>query len=255
MNVFISHINEEAPFAMVLKDWIESTFLGTCTVFVSSDANSLPAGTRWLEQMDAALRAAKVMVVLCSDSSVQRPWVNFETGCAWARNIPVIPVCHTGLTKGNLPRPLAEFQALDATEPGFPTSLVSALAKLLGVSKLPRLDTSAMSKESTAALVALAAGSKLSTRRIGGNEAASAEPQPAVASEGVAILKFLSEQTRPCEPPQLAQVIGANLQKTEYFLDQLRNAKLVSMSLHMGRGASYSLSKEGRDFIFGGSAA
>jgi hypothetical protein len=255
MNVFISHINEEAPLALVLKDWIESTFIGTCTVFVSSDSNSLPAGTRWLEQMDTALRAAKIMVVLCSSASVRRPWVNFETGCAWARSIPVVPVCHTGVSKSNLPRPLAEFQALNATDIGFPTAFLSALAKQLGVSKLPRLDASALAQEMSAALEALEAGAVHFEPQDRPSEPARAAAPSGIASEAMTILKFLSEQTRPCEPPVLAQVIGANRQRTEYFLDQLRDANLVSMSLHMGRGASYSLSKEGRDFIFGGGAA
>ena len=34
MKVFISHIAEEAALASVLKDWIESTFLGQVDVFV-----------------------------------------------------------------------------------------------------------------------------------------------------------------------------------------------------------------------------
>ena len=34
MKVFISHIAKEVALASVLKDWIESTFLGQVDVFV-----------------------------------------------------------------------------------------------------------------------------------------------------------------------------------------------------------------------------
>ncbi len=251
MNIFISHIYEEAALAIVLKDWIESTFLGNCIVFVSSDANSLPAGTRWLEHMDAALQAANVMVVLCSSQSVQRPWVNFETGCAWARDIPVIPVCHTGLAKGNLPRPLAEFQGIDATDDGFPAAFLSALAQHLGISKLPRLDTKAMSSDVETALASVSAGSSSQVVR---KEDSTQAIRPAISAESLSILEFLAEQTRPCQLAQLSQLIGSSRQKTEYFIDQLRDAKLISMIINMDHGEMYLLSKEGRNFIFGGVA-
>ena len=55
MNVFISHISEEAHIAKVLKEWIESSFLGQCDVFVSSDKEDIPAGSKWLDQIDTAL--------------------------------------------------------------------------------------------------------------------------------------------------------------------------------------------------------
>jgi len=40
MKVFISHISEEKELAFVLKEWIETTFLGQLSVFVSSEAKS-----------------------------------------------------------------------------------------------------------------------------------------------------------------------------------------------------------------------
>ena len=42
MKVFISHVTEESAFALVLKDWIESTFAVRCDVFVSSDLRDVP---------------------------------------------------------------------------------------------------------------------------------------------------------------------------------------------------------------------
>ena len=58
MIIFMSHITEEAPIAEVLKDWIESSFLGQCEVFVSSDRDSMPAGSKWLEEIDQEIGRA-----------------------------------------------------------------------------------------------------------------------------------------------------------------------------------------------------
>ncbi|HYR02507.1 MAG TPA: toll/interleukin-1 receptor domain-containing protein, partial [Syntrophobacteria bacterium] len=85
MRVFISHISEEAPLAHVLKDWIESSFAGQCDVFVSSDKDDIPAGSKWLEEIESALGSASALIVLCSPSSLSRPWISFETGCGWIK--------------------------------------------------------------------------------------------------------------------------------------------------------------------------
>ncbi len=50
--VFISHISEDAPLANVLKKWIDTTFTGHSETFVSSDIESLPAGTEWMKKVD-----------------------------------------------------------------------------------------------------------------------------------------------------------------------------------------------------------
>ena len=45
MKVFISHVSEEAPLALVLKEWIENSFLGQVDVFVSSIRVECQAGS------------------------------------------------------------------------------------------------------------------------------------------------------------------------------------------------------------------
>ena len=97
--VFISHISEEALLAEELKDIVESTFLGQYSVFVSSDSESIRPGDNWLEKINSSIEDAKLMLILCSKMSVGRPWINFEAGCGWVKRIPIIPICHSGLTK------------------------------------------------------------------------------------------------------------------------------------------------------------
>ncbi|HEX5714557.1 MAG TPA: toll/interleukin-1 receptor domain-containing protein [Thermoanaerobaculia bacterium] len=145
--VFLSHVGEEAPLALALKQWAESSFAGQCQIFVSASAKDLPPGTKWFEQIDSALADAITMLVLCSPLSVKQPWINFEAGCAWIKKIPVIPICHSGQEVGELPQPLATFQAITTRDPNFSTRLLEALAKHLGFPQTPRIDHISMMRD------------------------------------------------------------------------------------------------------------
>jgi hypothetical protein len=109
---FISHITEEAAVAAKLKVHLKRDFLGILDVFVSSDGEGIGAGDDWLKSVYAAIRESALMLILCSPSSIRRPWINFEAGAAWMLGIPIIPLCHAGLTARDLPVPLSYRQGL-----------------------------------------------------------------------------------------------------------------------------------------------
>lgn len=110
MRIFLSHISEEAKLAGTIKEQLELALPGA-EVFVS--AVDIHLGQAWLKAIDEALANAKAVVVLCSPRSIKRPWVNFESGGGWSRGLPVIPLCHGGLRKEELPHPLSIFQGMD----------------------------------------------------------------------------------------------------------------------------------------------
>ncbi len=117
MRVFISHITEEAPVANQLKSALTKDFSGVFTVFVSSDGTSIALGEEWLKYIKKALKDCSILIVLCSPSSIHRPWVNFEIGAAWLKKIPIIPVCHNGLTVRDLPMPLSLRNGISLDDP------------------------------------------------------------------------------------------------------------------------------------------
>jgi hypothetical protein len=110
--IFISFIHEEEVVAKAVYEFIKS-LQPTPNVFMSSDRWKIFAGELWLERISSELKEAKVIVLLLSEQSVQRPWVNFEAGGAWFSDKKIIPVCFGGLTKGTLPKPYSSIQALD----------------------------------------------------------------------------------------------------------------------------------------------
>ncbi len=120
--VFISHIDEEKTVAILLKDLLTERFLGMVEVFVSSDAGSISMGQKWLSKITSALKTCSVEIVICSPWSVTEPWIHFEAGAVYIRtgagggDIPVIPLCHSGVKPSELPMPLNLLQGAEATD-------------------------------------------------------------------------------------------------------------------------------------------
>lgn len=133
--IFISHIHEESELALLFSQTIQSTYLNMLDTFVSSDKDSLPSGNRWVETVTNALDSSVIQLIFCSPYSIYRPWINFESGAAWIRRIPVIPICHSGLCKEDLPIPLRLFQACDINNEYDLSNMFNSLTKVLGCSK------------------------------------------------------------------------------------------------------------------------
>lgn len=246
MKIFISHITGEVSIASVMKEWIESSFVGQCDVFVSSDKDDIPAGTKWLEEIDKALEDAVALIVLCSPASLSRPWINFETGCGWIKRVPVIPICHSGQKKGALPPPISMFQALELEDKSFVNDLLSSLAKHLGFSKIPRIDESCMKKELVAATAAVESKA-VSPPEVDSTTAKSEFPQ-----ECIEILKALGKTTSTdITAGQLAASFNMPEQRMQYFLDLLYDKGLINRQLYvMGKPSKYSLKSNGRRYLF-----
>jgi hypothetical protein len=136
--LFISHISEEAEYAALLKKMIQEDFLGLVKCFTSSDIGGIGAGANWLTAVEDALAKAKVVLVLCSKASVDRPWVQFEVGAAWMRKVPVVPVCHSELKLSQLEMPLSLRQGLELpTERGV-AQLYDGIARVLEIELTPQ---------------------------------------------------------------------------------------------------------------------
>jgi hypothetical protein len=147
--VFVSHISDETELAQWLKTRLVRDFLGAVNVFVSSDRATIGAGSKWLEEVGTALRQADLQVVLCSRQSVGRPWVNFEAGAVWLRDIPVVPLCHSGLEPAELPVPLSMLEGVAFGDAAGLAKLYDAVAAAVGLDA-PSLDYDALAGEARA---------------------------------------------------------------------------------------------------------
>jgi hypothetical protein len=110
--VFVSYVIEDTPVAFAVQQFIAST-LKLTDVSLSSDRAQAFAGVDWLGKIKATVRTADVVVLMLSERSVHRPWVNFEAGAAWVMDRAIIPCCYGNMSKKNLPQPYSGIQALD----------------------------------------------------------------------------------------------------------------------------------------------
>jgi hypothetical protein len=155
LKILISHISDEALIALLLKDFIESTFLGQAEVLLNSNSSDSGVGDKWLVGVDGALTNADLLLVLCSPKSIRQPWIHFEFGCAWTKSLPISCLCHSGLNKIGLPSHLRTFEVLEVDDDNFMEELFQDLAKRFGIRRLPRLSYDTMKAELRATLVSL----------------------------------------------------------------------------------------------------
>jgi hypothetical protein len=139
--IFVSHITEESEIAAALKSLIEETFHGAVDVFVSSTSTSIRLGDEWLARIKHSLKTCSVAVVFVSSRSLDRARINFEAGAVWSREKPVVPLCHSGATKDDLPHPLGMLQAGNATEVKHLNDLFLHIAESFG-GRPPEIDFS-----------------------------------------------------------------------------------------------------------------
>jgi DNA-binding PadR family transcriptional regulator len=157
LKLYISHVSEEALFALLLKDFIESTFLGQVEATLTCGSGDSAADKKWLQGIDGALDSAKLLLLLCSPRSIQHGWIHFQAGCAWMKNLPVLAICHSGLKSDALPPPLSVFEdPLDVRDRDFMEKLLTALAGSVGIHRLPRLSYETMMAELRATLASIA---------------------------------------------------------------------------------------------------
>jgi hypothetical protein len=111
--VFISFVHEDQRVAEAVQQYLKTKLNLDEPAFLSSDTWQVFAGERWLERIVAELTVAKVVILMLSKRSIERPWVNFEAGGAWLTEKVIIPACYGNMSKDRLPKPYSSVQALN----------------------------------------------------------------------------------------------------------------------------------------------
>jgi hypothetical protein len=137
--VFLSHAAKDQATAIYLKKVIETAIPGS-DVFVSSDTEDLRPGDEWVKRIRENLREARILLLLASERALSRPWVWYETGSAWSREIRMIPCCVGKVRKGGLSAPFSFNQALNADETTDFRNLLGEIGRELGLAvQLPEI--------------------------------------------------------------------------------------------------------------------
>ena len=226
MKLFLSHVSNESPLANELKAWIEKAFDGQLEIFVSSNIVDLPAGTEWLKSLEKALAEADALIVLCSRYSVVKPWVMFESGGAWVKSIPIIPICHSGQKKSELPSPLSFFQGLEVTSPQFTQDLLKSLSKQFKLKVSSNIDQKLMMEAIKASIKKIKKPSRNSAQSTAVRKT---RKQLNLDPKDARILKKIAiSNNESCTCKKLAKSLKIRVNDLDVHLRYLMGHKLVS---------------------------
>lgn len=249
-SVFISHSSADEELAQAVVDLLSGA-LGLssddirCT---SLEGYKLPTGS----ETGAALRRESVgsrcFLALLTPSSIKSVYVIFELGARWGTEKPMFPVLGRGLVPGQLPSPLSDIHAANASIHGDVLDMVEDVARALGL-ELRRPG----SWHSRADAVVTAASTSVST---GGNETIL---QPDASKDGVsdaekAILSLLSQAEdagRRMTPVTAIHSMGLGPSETMHYIDLLQERDFIGLGLHPNDGADLVwLESSGRKYVF-----
>lgn len=142
--VFVSHAHEDAPFASAIKAWLEENINITydfIDVFVSSDKASVQFGEVWFDKLRENLKHASICICLVTPHSIERRWLYFESGAAFFKDVPVVPICLGGVCVKDLQPPFYFSNALELPSEDGELSLMRLVAQKTMRKDLPEKPT------------------------------------------------------------------------------------------------------------------
>jgi hypothetical protein len=145
--IFISHITEERGVAIRLQQLLRTTLGSDLEIFVASDATSIPSGEDWFNHIVLNLKRAKIALILLSEFSTSRPWINYEAGIAEGTGIKVMPIVIRGLSKGGVTFPLAHYQIRDIHDEDDIRGLLNDVGRLVNRNQAENLDIASFISE------------------------------------------------------------------------------------------------------------
>jgi hypothetical protein len=222
LKILISHVSDEALFALLLKDFIESTFLGQFEVSLNSNSGDSGVGDKWLVELDSDLTTAELLLVICSPKSIRQPWIHFKFGCAWTKSLSITCLCHSGLDKVGLPSHLRTFDVLEVDADDFMEQLFNDLAKRFGIQRLPRLSYDTMKAELRATLASISHAAKHGDAAI--STAAGKQEDAGIQTSAS---RELASEEQEVEVSEEARLIGEELeaQIEERIEERIREEK------------------------------
>jgi len=111
--VFLSHSSKDKQQLVALKTLLDIRAVRSLEFFLSSDGQSIKFGTNWVVRISDALAQAQMMFVFLSPNSIDSKWIHFEAGCAYAKNVEVVPVCLPGTLLTAMQAPLSLLQGFN----------------------------------------------------------------------------------------------------------------------------------------------
>jgi TIR domain-containing protein len=120
-DIFISFASPDKKIATELKKLIEKKNI---KCFLSE--KDLKIGKKWEPQIKSALKSSKIVLIILTPKSVDRPWVLLETGAAWILGKNILPVFQ-GINMSDLPEAISSNEGHPIATPSDYNNLVKKI--------------------------------------------------------------------------------------------------------------------------------
>lgn len=111
-DVFLSYSSASQPWVRKFTDALAAS--GVTAWF---DAHEILPGERWQAEIEKALRQSRVLILVLTPESVQRPWTFFELGAALADGKRIVPVLSDDVDPADIPAVVRQFQFVREKSP------------------------------------------------------------------------------------------------------------------------------------------
>lgn len=111
-DVFLSYSSASLPW---VRRFTEALTESGITAWF--DAHEILPGERWRDQIEKALRQSRVLIMVLTPESIQRPWTFFELGAALADKKRIVPVLSEEVALADIPTVVRQFQFVREKSP------------------------------------------------------------------------------------------------------------------------------------------
>lgn len=111
-DVFLSYSSASQPW---VRKFTEALTASGITAWF--DAHEILPGERWRDQIEKALRQSRVLIMVLTPESIQRPWTFFELGAALADEKRIVPVLSDDVDPAEIPAVVRQFQFVREKSP------------------------------------------------------------------------------------------------------------------------------------------
>ncbi len=198
----------------------------------SIDGYRLPVGADTNERLRQEVHGADVLIGIISQHSLNSLYVAFELGARWGARKPLFPVLAPGTNPSIMEEPLSGLNALSAANRSQMHQLISDLADVLGIQS----EEPAVYERFLESLLELANKAK-ETPNIDDSEIISSIPPKCI--EVMKIISTMGDYKLTSN--DISKLLGENLTKTRYFIDQLLNREFIHDSLSYTGPTTYGL--------------
>jgi hypothetical protein len=131
--VFFSHSSLDKDRLFPIRNHILEGTGNAIEIFMSSDGASIPFGKNWLSEIERALHDCRLMFVWVTPNSLRSNWIYFESGCAYSREIKVVPIGYDGIKLEELAPPLSILQGFNIVSPASLNNIVTIINREFGL--------------------------------------------------------------------------------------------------------------------------